>query len=121
LERSFDFLAPCAAIGGMFDRRSEQCSFVGDECACSTAATRADRATPIHQDAKQPGREPLRIFAPRQRSICPRERVLKRFFGVFAIAEHVHRISRVSVAVSLDQSAECFRIPAQHALNDYSV
>ena len=87
--------------------------------ACPSCA--ADGATPVHQDAKQPRRKPVRIFAPRQRSICPRERVLKRLFGVFAIAEHVHRIPRISVAIALDQYAECFHIPAENPFNDYSV
>src|SRR5207247_10638255 len=71
LERPVDLLTPRCATGGMILCGGMERYFIRNEGPLTAPSPCAQRATPIHQTAKQPGTEPDRVVPPDQRTIRP--------------------------------------------------
>ena len=68
------------------------------------------RAAPIPEDAKEPGIERRVGAKAREVVVHANERVLHRFFGIFARAEHLHRETQRSRVIALHQQGEACAI-----------
>src|SRR5689334_7765036 len=120
-QRPVDLFAPRVPLCRMLFGGIVQRQIVADERARAATAARSDGPTAIYENTKQPRAESLRILTPGERSIRARERVLQGFLRVLAIAQHVERVPRVPIAISLHQLGVQLGITPEHACDDLRV
>ena len=72
-----------------------------------------NRPAAVDDDAEEPGAEPLRLPAARQRPVRPHEAVLQRFLSVFPVSQHVKRVAPELVAVARHQGGIGSEIAAE--------
>src|SRR5258705_2786303 len=105
----------------MFLRGLHQGALVVYERLPSTHTPCPARAAPVDQDPEEPGAEPLRLLAARQRPIGARERVLERLLRVLPIAHHVHRVAGIPVSLPRDERPVRVHITVQHSGNERGI
>ena len=101
LQSAFQFFPPCRALGRVILGGTHEGDLVVDEGSLPSAPPCSGSTAAIGQDAKEPGRETLRIITLGQRSIGTDEGILQRFFRVFTTTEHSYGVTTVLGTVSL--------------------
>src|SRR5256886_4331762 len=120
-QRPAHHVLPLGLLGGTGVSDAVERRFVAHENPPALRRPGARRAAPIHQNAVQPRPEPCPVVTALERAIRPHERVLERFLGVFAIAEHVQGVAGQAVTVPRDERSVCVGVTAEHPAHRFHV
>jgi hypothetical protein len=120
-QRSFDLLPPRRRIRGMIERDRVVPILRRDESLLVSRAPSARGSAAIGEDREQPTAEARRVAASVQRAIRTHERILQRLLGIFAIAEHVQRESRISIPVPGHEPGVRFGLAPENDVHERGV
>src|SRR5450755_3735443 len=91
------------------------------ERLAATNAPCSTRPAPVDEDTKKPCPKTLWLLASSERPVGPGEGILQRLLGILPIAQHVHRVPGVSVAIARNQRAIRVHLTVQHSRDELRI
>src|SRR5262245_40229260 len=77
--------------------------------------------TAVAQDEKEPAEELVRVLALSELIVRAQERILHRVLGRVLRPQHPRSVTRVAVAISLDQHGVALTVARKHRPHDFAV